>query len=203
MVPIRGILFDFGNVICRIDHHRLVMELSSLSGRTPEEVYQRVEEGAALSREYELGLLSSEEFLDRTSVLLGHRFEKAAFIRAFNAFFTPIDSTILLIRHLKPRYLLGLVSNTNAWHAEYTIRRCDAYPLFDAVSLSCEARAFKPDPRLLEDALRKLGLNANECVFIDDLPMNVESARLMGMHGIVYTDHASLKESLKELGIEC
>ena len=203
MDPIRGILFDFGNVIYRIDHHRLVMDLSSLCGKDPKAVYQRFEEGASISRDYELGLLSSEEFLDRISVLLGYRFERAAFLRAFNAFFTPIASTCLLIRRLKPRYLLGLVSNTNAWHAEHTIRPCDVYPLFDAVSLSFEVKAFKPDPRLLEDALHKLGLQATECVFIDDLSLNVESATQMGMHGIVYTDPVSLLESLRGLGIVC
>jgi HAD superfamily hydrolase (TIGR01509 family) len=203
MVPIRGILFDFGNVLCRIDHSRLVLDLCSLSGKSPEEVGQRVEESSALSRDYELGLMSSEDFLDRISALLGHHFERKAFIQAFNAFFTPVEETFQLIRRLKPRYLLGLVSNTNAWHAEHTIRRCEVYPLFDAVSLSFEVKAFKPDPRLLEDALRKLGLHASECVFIDDLAMNVEGARRMGMHGLVYTEHGPLVEALRGLGIVC
>ncbi len=202
MVLIRGILFDFGNVICRIDQRRLVMGLSALSGKTPVEIYQRVAEGSAISRDYELGLLTSGEFLERISVLLGYHFETAAFIQAFNAIFTPIDSTFLLIRRLQPRYSLGLVSNTNAWHAEYTIRRCAVYPLFDAVSLSFEVKAFKPDPRLLENTLHKLGLRASECVFIDDLPENVAGARQMGMHGILYREHTALQASLKELGIE-
>ena len=203
MVQVRGLLFDFGNVICRLNPRRLVLALSSLSGKTPREIFQRVAEAAPISRDYELGLLTSEEFLEQISVLLEHRFETAAFIRAFNAIFTPIDSTHLLLRRLQGRYSLGLVSNTNAWHAEYTIRRCDIYPLFDAVSLSFEVKAFKPDPRLLEDALRKLGLLATECVFIDDLAENVAGAKQMGMHGIRYTDHAALLASLRERGIEC
>lgn len=202
MVPIRGILFDFGNVIYRVDHQRLVSDLSALSGKTLEEVRLRIEEGTALSRDYELGLLSSDEFLERISGLLGHRFDRAAFIRVFNGFFTPIEATQQLIRRLKARYLLGLVSNTNPWHAEYTIRPCEVFPLFDAVSLSYEVGAFKPDPRLLEDALGKLGLTAAECVFIDDLAENVEGARRMGLHGVIYTDHASLLEALKGLGVD-
>ncbi len=203
MVSIRGILFDFGNVIYRIDQQRLVLELSALSGKPPGDVYQRVTAGAALAREYESGLLTSEAFLEHISVLLEHPFEKVSFIRAFNAYFTPMDATCHLIRRLKPHYLLGLVSNTNPWHAEHTIQRSEVYPLFDAVSLSFEVKAFKPDPRLLEDALDKLGLEAAQCVFIDDLAVNVEGARGMGLHGILYTNHASLLASLEELGVAC
>lgn len=203
MAPIRGILFDFGNVICRIDHSRLARDLSALSGMSLEDVHHRVAEGASISRDYELDLMSSEEFLERISTLLGHRFERTEFIQAFNAIFTPIEATSLLIQRLKPRFLLGLVSNTNVWHAEHTIRHCEVYPLFDAVSLSYEVKAFKPDPRLLEDALHKLGLQAVECVFIDDLSVNVEGARQMGMHGIVYTDHTALVDALQGLGIDC
>jgi glucose-1-phosphatase len=203
MVPIRGIFFDFGNVIYHLDNQRLLMDLGALCGQSPEAVGRRMDEGAAVLRDYEVGQIDSEVFQDRISAMLGRRLEPSAFIRAFNGFFTPIESTERLIRQLKSRYLLGLVSNTNACHAEYTIRRCAVYPLFDAVSLSFEVGAFKPDPRLLEDTLLKLGLNASECVFIDDLEANIESARRMHMHGIVYTDHASLIVSLRNLGIEC
>ncbi len=201
MVTIRGVLFDFGNVIQRVDHQRLLVNLSRLCGMPPGDIHQLVYAGTALSRDYETGLLSSRDFLERVSELCGFRFEEAAFIDAFNDIFSPIETTSQLIRRLKPHYRLGLVSNTNEWHFERTIRTCDVFPLFDAVSLSYVVGVFKPDRRLVEDALAKLGLTAKECVFIDDLPENIQEARLVGVHGIVYTAPEMLLEELQKLGV--
>ena len=50
-------------------------------------------------------------------------------------------------------------------------------------------------------ARRRAGCPAAECVFIDDLPANIEGAKRCGWQGIVYTDFADLKRRLAELGV--
>ena len=44
-----------------------------------------------------------------------------------------------------------------------------------------------------------LALPAAACVFIDDLPENVDAARALGMHGIVFEDTTACLEVLEEL----
>lgn len=55
----------------------------------------------------------------------------------------------------------------------------------------------KPDPRLFQVLLDRYGLKAEECIFVDDNPDNVEAACRLGMQGIVFTGADALREKLK------
>ena len=81
------------------------------------------------------------------------------------------------------RYRLGLLSNTNEWHFDHSIRTVDVFPLFDAVTLSYEVGAMKPAPVIYEDMLKKLGVPAGDCVYFDDIQENVDAGIRAGMHG--------------------
>lgn len=198
--PIRGVIFDFGNVIYRFDNGRILAGLAGLCGRSVGELAARVG-NSTLSEDYESGRLDSSAFLEGVSTLCGFPFERKAFIKAFTEIFTPIDSTLELIRRLAPHYRLGLISNTNPWHFEHAIRTCEVFPLFSAVTLSHELKAMKPDRRLYEDALTKLALPAEACVFIDDRPEFAEAATRLGLRGITYTDGETLNRELEALGV--
>ncbi len=198
---IRGVIFDFGNVIYRFDNRRILEGLAPLCGRSVAELGGLMT-GSSLPEDYEAGRVNSEEFLAGVSRLCEYPFEEATFIRAFTDIFTPIESTLELIRRLAPRYRLGLISNTNPWHFEHAIRPCEVFPLFGAVTLSHEAKALKPDPKLFEDSLTKLGLPAGACVFIDDRPEFVEAATRQGLHGLAYTDLEHLLRELEALGVQ-
>ncbi len=198
--PIRGVIFDFGNVIYRFDNGRMLAGLSSLCGRSGEELAGLLGQ-STLPEDYEAGRVDSPDFLAGISRLCGFPFEEEAFRRVFTEIFTPIESTLELIRRLAPRYRMGLISNTNPWHFAHAIRTCEVFPLFGAVTLSFELKALKPDRRLFEDALVRLGLPAEACVFIDDRPDFAEEATRLGMHGFTYTDHPNLIRELEALGV--
>jgi putative hydrolase of the HAD superfamily len=198
---LRGVLFDFGNVICTFDNRRILLALAPLCGRAPEDL-ERLIYGSSLPMAYESGALTSQEFLAGISDLCGCTVPEDIFVPAFTDIFTPIEPTFALIRRLKPRYKLGLVSNTNPWHADHGIRTTDVFPLFDAVSLSHEVRALKPDPRIFEDALAKLALPPEACAFIDDIPAFAGAASALGMHGITYTGPEALLAALRSLGVQ-
>ncbi len=58
--------------------------------------------------------------------------------------------------------------------------------LFDAVVISGEVGARKPEPRIYLMTAERLGVRPHQCVFVDDLLQNVEGARAVGMEGIVH-----------------
>jgi putative hydrolase of the HAD superfamily len=68
-------------------------------------------------------------------------------------------------------------------------------------SLSFQVKAMKPDSVILKDVLHKLAVQAEECVYIDDIEHYVRAARDMGMHGIHYQSCDSLILSLNQLDI--
>ncbi|WP_438268224.1 HAD family hydrolase [Microvirga flocculans] len=57
---------------------------------------------------------------------------------------------------------------------------------FDGVIVSGDERLLKPDPAIYHLLLDRYGLEAGDCVFIDDSPANIEAARDVGMHTIHY-----------------
>ena len=145
--------------------------------------------------------MSSDEFFEKVAQLCELKMDKQTFIEAFTDIFEPIETTFALIRKLKGRYKLGLLSNTSQWDYEYGIKAAEVFGLFEAVSLSFELRAMKPSEKIYRDIVGKLGLAAEECVFIDDCQANVEGDRQAGLYGIWYNSYEQLVESLEELGI--
>ena len=53
--------------------------------------------------------------------------------------------------------------------------------LFDAVVISCEVELSKPDPRIYQLCLGRLGLPASETLFVDDRADNIEGAARVGL----------------------
>jgi putative hydrolase of the HAD superfamily len=87
----------------------------------------------------------------------------------------------------------GLISNSwSAGHYDQALLT----EVFDGVVLSAQARVRKPSPQIYELGLAQLGLRPEECVFVDDLPFNLEPAREMGM-GTVH--HVTAAQTIAEL----
>lgn len=70
--------------------------------------------------------------------------------------------------------------------------------VFDAIVLSGEEGFGKPDPRSYTLAAERIGLAPNECVFVDDLAVNVRGAAEVGMVGVHHTD---VESTLAELAV--
>jgi glucose-1-phosphatase len=183
---IRAVVLDFGNVVCRFEPRLFVERLLRLSKIPVGNVADMLHRSVDLGRAYETGLITSDQFFEGICARYGLVVEKGEFIDAFVHIFMPILPTFDLIRQLKPRYKLGLLSNTNEWHFEYGIKSVEVFPLFDAVTLSFQVGAMKPDARIYSDMLGKLRLEPNECVYVDDIEENVEAGRRIGMKTIQY-----------------
>lgn len=113
------------------------------------------------------------------------------------------DYAIPWVQELKGRgYRVFYLSN----FAQKAERECsDALaflPYMDGGILSWKDRLIKPDPRIYSLLLERYGLKAEESVFIDDLPENVEGAVRQGMHGIVFESREQAVSELRKLGVE-
>ena len=199
----RAVIFDFGNVICSFDLQQFIRRISPHSTRPLSGLLQLIPSFTEIAREYETGLMSSNEFFGEVCRRADLAISRDEFIKAYCEIFTPIQSTFDLIRSLKHRYRLGLMSNTNEWHYLYGIRPVAVFPLFDAVTLSFEVKAMKPARPMYDDILTKLAMRPGECAFVDDLQENVDAARSLGIDAILYTDAEHLLTSLRRVGITC
>ncbi len=199
---IKAIIFDFGNVIYNFDNNIFLERISRYTDKTAYELDDLIYNSTDLSEQYETGLISSDRFFNEITSRCGLSMSKTEFIKAYTDIFTPIRTTINLIRRLKSIYKIALLSNTNKWDFEYIIKTCEVYNLFDAVSLSFKVKAMKPDNKIYLDSISKLRLKPEECVYIDDIERNAEAAIQIEINGIHYVFYDGLISSLKELRIQ-
>jgi epoxide hydrolase-like predicted phosphatase len=94
----------------------------------------------------------------------------------------------------------ALVTNNAVEFRAYWRRSIPLDELFDHVIDSSEVGLRKPDPRIFELALERLGVAAPRVVFLDDYEGNVEAARRIGMRGLLVTeDYAAALAELQRL----
>jgi FMN phosphatase YigB (HAD superfamily) len=72
----------------------------------------------------------------------------------------------------------------------------------DVIVYSHEVGWCKPDPRIYHAVCEQLGTASEDTVLLDDVPANIEGARAVGMHGVVFTDTALAIAELESLGGE-
>ncbi len=72
-------------------------------------------------------------------------------------------------------------------------------PEMDGGILSYKVKMTKPDPEIYKLLLKMYDLKAEDCVFIDDTPRNVEAAEKLGIHGIQFKEYEQVFEELEAL----
>jgi putative hydrolase of the HAD superfamily len=71
--------------------------------------------------------------------------------------------------------------------------------LFDVVVDSSAVGLRKPDPRIYELTCSRLGLQPEECIFVDDLECNIDAAAALGMEVVHCTDPTTASEVVAQL----
>lgn len=116
----------------------------------------------------------------------------------------PPEKSIYALTHLKHMgKKLALVSNADA--AEVRMWKNSPFaPLFDCAIFSCDVGYMKPDPRIFHEALRRLEVTAQECVFVGDGGADeLRAARELGFTTVMVTgyfnvDSEKVEEPLKD-----
>jgi putative hydrolase of the HAD superfamily len=203
-MPARVLVFDFGNVLGFFSHRRAAEQLAAYA---PNEVtvkelieflfYTDLEprlETAKVSSDELLTMLRKRFLLSGTDAQLTH---------AFADMFTPNEEVCQLIPRLRGRHRLALLSNTNDLHyRRFREQFAETLSHFELIITSHEVQLRKPDPRIYRVVEERFGCLARDCLFIDDLPSNIEAARACGWQGIVYEKGDDLVGQLQRMGYE-
>ena len=194
------IIFDLGGVMVWTHWSRLTEPLARLTGITPNEVMERIRTGDAYFP-YMRGELDFSEFHSKLTDDLGLEVTPDELLELWNSILEPNKAINPIIKRLKGRYRLAVGSNTDHSHFTRGNEVQVAALEFDDVLVSYELGVCKPDPEFFRRGLAKLGVAAEECIFIDDLEDNVSAARSLGITGIRFEAAEQLERELEALGI--
>ena len=105
----------------------------------------------------------------------------------------PIEETIELINKLKKNgYKIYYLSNFNS----------KVFEEFYGGIVSFKEKLLKPEKEIYMKLLEEYNLNPEECIFIDDMLINIEGAKAVNIKGIQFISTKDLIYKLRECGVE-
>ena len=198
---IRAIIFDIGRVLIRVDVARAVERLAPSVSLSPKEAWTSLEKDPRWP-DWQEGRMSPRDWHLHVSKRLDTSLSFDHFVQAWNAALDPkpIQDMVFLER-LSKRYRLALLSNTDPIHVAHMEATYEFFRLFPVRVYSCAVGASKPNPLIYREALRACKVNAEEALYIDDIPAYVEAARRLGMSGIPFQSPEQLTAELRTHGV--
>ena len=199
-MPIRAVIFDIGGVLVRTEDQEPRRKWERRFG-LPEWGLADLVFNCPASRRASVGQATRHEVWAEVARRLSLT---PAELEELNVDFWRGDvwdaGLLTFIRSLRPRYKTGILSN--AWpDAREAVKAHVNGEAFDVIVISGEEGVEKPDPEIYRRALERLKVTPAEAVFVDDMPVNVEAARALGMHGMQFRAEMDVHTEFEKLGI--
>jgi putative hydrolase of the HAD superfamily len=192
------IISDFGGVLTTplIQSFVAFQDETGIAMETLGTAMQRIAErdGAHPLFELEKGHLSEAEFLDRIAdelkPELGHRPQMHRFSEIYFKALEPNLAMIELMRELRGRGMgmALLTNNVREWEPLWR-SMAPIDELFEVVVDSAFVGCRKPEPEIYEITLERTGASAGDCLFVDDVEVNCDTARELGMTAVHFRDN--------------
>ncbi len=199
---ITTIIFDIGNVLADFawkEHFE--------SFGYDEAMVKRIAAATVQSREwneYDKGVLSDQEILDSfiaNDPEIGEDIRKV--MTNVKTLIRRNDYAISWIQELKAKgYRCLYLSNFSHKAEEECADALDFLPYLDGGILSYQDRVIKPMPEIYRLLIQRYDLKPEECVFMDDMPQNLQGAEQFGIHTILFQNQSQAIEELRKLGVK-
>jgi putative hydrolase of the HAD superfamily len=153
---------------------------------------------------FDSGQISLNEYLDRTLFYrprLFSREEFTAFMFAQSKEY-PEPREVLAAAAHSGKYFIGAINNEPLELNQYRIEAFHLRRDFEVFFSSCYVRSRKPEETIFRVALEVTQRPPEQCIFIDDRPLNLDSPRRLGMNVIHYQDPQQLRTDLRKHGVE-
>jgi epoxide hydrolase-like predicted phosphatase len=197
-MTIRAVFIDMGGVIVRTEFQAPRQHLADQLGLDYEDLIRLVFDSES-AQQASIGLISEAEHWAAIMRRLRRPESQTQAIR--DEFFAGdiIDVELVdYLRSLHGKLKVGLISNAWSGLRPYILSQ-KFEDAFDVMIISAEVKAMKPDARIYQIALEKLGVSPAEAVFLDDFPENVKAARAVGMQAIHFAQPEQAIQELKQL----
>lgn len=195
------LVFDMGHVFVDFEWEAVCQGFCDHAGITREEFKPILKHVGSLG--YESGLVKTDFVLAEINRVANLTMTEEEFHKLWNATFRENQEMAALLQALKKDRPLYLLSNTNESHYTYLDREYNVARHFEELILSYLVGSSKPEEAIYQEVLKRSGLPAEECLFVDDLPANIEAAQKLGMQTIQFVGIEDLKERLTAHGINC
>lgn len=199
---IKNVVFDMGNVLIRYapaEFIKLFTQNSEHQTLLLNEIFYADE-----WLQYDRGTITKKELVTKVTKRLPEALHVSVteVMDTWYKEMTPISEMEDVLHRLKKNgYNLYLFSNVSQDFHQFK-HIIPGLTYFDGLFLSSDWECIKPETEIYERFFTHFDLTPSECFFVDDLPMNIESAAKLGMDGHVFDGNISdLKSHFERVGI--
>ena len=198
---IRGIILDYGEVLCLRPRPEDLHRMAKVFGISPQQFSTLYDKNR---RAYDRGDLTPEQywsyFADETHIRLAA--SQVSMLRAWDVeMWSHINSVMIDWLEAMHRSGFGtaLLSNMHTDMVVKVRREFSWVKHLDYAVFSHEVKLAKPEAQIYEHCLQGLGTAAQETLFIDDREVNIQAAQALGIRTIRFESVAQLHAELKKI----
>ena len=191
MKNVRNLIFDMGNVLLRYDPE-LIMDRAGVKDQEHREMLKREIFRSSGWTRLDTGEWNEEDMVRAAVSHLPEELHEIAgrLICEWDRPIVPIDGMEALLKKCREAgHRIFLLSNASRRQHEYWDRVPGAEYFEDTV-ISADVHLVKPDPEIYLHLLRKNGLKAKECLFVDDMKANTDAAEQLGIAAFCFRGDA-------------
>jgi HAD superfamily hydrolase (TIGR01509 family) len=208
-LPPKGVIFDIGRVIVRLDLMRAVgpLALAQVPKAGDGDAVSATALWSAIIKDarwcdWQEGRMTPREWHDHITRALGVTLKFAEFCETWNRALHPepiLDDR--LFAELSRQCRLGLLSNTDPLHVEHMEKHFTFGRYFTTRIYSCAVGTSKPSPTIYKLAVEAMGLSPADVVYVDDVAEFVDAARSYGLDAIQFRDRSDVVGHLRSRGL--
>jgi glucose-1-phosphatase len=184
---IKNIIFDLGGVIINIDYNKTINAFIKLGMSNVTGVFSQASQNKTFDK-LDKGEISNQEFYAKIKPLFPKPISEQEMETAWNAMLLDIPPRrIALLKELKKKYKLFLLSNTNDIHFpvfQTQLKKQEGLfleDLFNNTYYSHKIGMRKPDKEVFQLILKENNIFGEETLFIDDSEQHIVGAKKLGI----------------------
>jgi epoxide hydrolase-like predicted phosphatase len=200
MKTIKSIIFDWGGVLID-DPAPGLMQCCAKALRVTKEDY--IKAHSKFTDDFQKGLIHEDIFWEKICSELNVPKPKnpSLWAEAFKAAYVPRNDMFSMAASLqKNGYRTAVLSNTEVPAMKFFHQQ--RYEMFDVAVFSCLEGVKKPDRKIYELTLEKLGTGPGQSVFIDDKSKYTSGAKEVGINAVLFQNIDQVKDELDRLGVK-
>lgn len=193
------IIFDLGRVLVDFDFRKVIRDLGRHSSFSEKQIL-RYFQRTPLWDKFERGHVAPDLFfktLQKDLKLKGLNLN--TFTPIWNSIFREKTDTVEVVRQLRRRYRIAMLSNVNVMHWEYILGRHAFMEWFDHPVASYAVGYRKPDFEAFRVVLRKANVSPQKAIFFDDVIEHIHAARQLGIRAFQFIDARQLISDLGDI----
>jgi putative hydrolase of the HAD superfamily len=194
----KNIIFDLGAVLFYFNPYENLHDLFGLNKEQAAAIVKNISGPVWL--DMDRGVLTPEQ----VACKLEDQFNKDDMMKFLNAMperLVPIELGVRILNQVRQKGYKTYVLSNLAEFCYLKVKDYDFVKRFDGAIYSYQHGCAKPEAQIYKTLLSTYSLKAEECLFIDDLEVNINSSKSLGIDGIVCKDHDYVLDQLKLLKI--